>query len=141
MSKRKLARAFAIFGITLLIAGLAFIQFWVNSDSDSSQLLTVWALIQGSSYVLSLIGFIGLFNLNHQFLRANGKTLKSPRTWFTQASLLSVIFGLALTFPLVQIGFPVPIATVFVAGGISLMGLSIILGLISLLFPKTRADS
>lgn len=46
MSKRKVARALIIFGIGLLAAGIAAVQFFGHSGMGGSELFIVWVLIQ-----------------------------------------------------------------------------------------------
>jgi hypothetical protein len=130
-------RTLAFSGIALLIAGLVGITLWADAGAESGTIFYSWMALQSISYLLSIGGFVILLR------RHNGATIDKPKKSIKPvlktAAYYSIILGLVLTFPLVQIGFPLFIAEILVAVGLTLMALSCLLWIIIFFFPRDRS--
>jgi len=139
ISKKLFAKSLALTGLALLFGGMVAIQFLGNSGVETSILLGGWMFIQTASYIVAGVGFVGLLNLNNKRTPDPMKPKSRIKLVLQKLALMSIISGLVLTFPLFQIAFPVPIATVFVSVGLVLLGISLIFWFLSAFF-FTRSE-
>ena len=109
-------------------------------DMFGSLLLGMFPLLvtQTGGSILCLLGFNALLRL--QFASAKNDPLSNGlRGKFVTAGLISIIAGISLAFPILQISLPVPIATITTYSGITFMFLSLAIWIFILVFfPKVR---
>jgi len=126
-------RVFVVSGILLFFLGVLYLRVVAQNNQDSSMLFYTWISIQTVSYILALIGFTRMFMRQTDKLNELREQSKA-KTNLSRLALLSIIAGLTLTFPLLQTSLPLPIATVAVAAGLVLMGLSLVFWMVSIFF-------
>ena len=128
-------RAFVIAGVALFFSGSIYVQVLAQSSTGGGILFLTWISIQTTSYILCLVGFTRLLlKQSDEPRQPSGRN--RIKVGFSRVALLSIISGLTLTFPLLQISFPIPIATVLVTSGLILIGVSLVAWLVSLVIPN-----
>jgi hypothetical protein len=133
VSKIFAPRVFVVSGILLFFLGVLYLRVVAQNNQDSSMLFYTWISIQTVSYILALIGFTRMFMRQTDKLNELREQSKA-KTNLSRLALLSIIAGLTLTFPLLQTSLPLPIATLAVAAGLVLMGLSLVFWMVSIFF-------
>ncbi len=133
VSKIFAPRVFVVSGILLFFLGVLYLRVVAQDGQDSLMLFYTWASIQTVSYILALIGFTRMFMRQTDKLNELREQSKA-KTNLSRLALLSIIAGLTLTFPFLQTSLPLPIATVAVAAGLVLMGLSLVFWIVSFFF-------
>lgn len=133
VSKFFAPRVFVLSGILLFFSGVVYLRVVAQNNQDSLMLFYTWISIQTVSYILALIGFTRMFMRQTDKLNELREQSRA-KTNLSRLALLSIIAGLTLTFPLLQTSLPLPIATVAVAAGLVLMGLSLVFWMVSIFF-------
>jgi predicted ABC-type exoprotein transport system permease subunit len=133
VSKFFAPRVFVLSGILLFFSGVLYLRAVAQNNQDSLMLFYTWISIQTVSYILALIGFTRMFMRQTDKLNELREQSKA-KTNLSRLALLSIIAGLTLTFPLLQTSLPLPIATLAVAAGLVLMGLSLVFWMVSIFF-------
>jgi len=133
VSKFFAPRVFVLSGILLFFSGVFYLRVVAQNNQDSLMLFYTWISIQTVSYILALIGFTRMFMRQTDKLNELREQSKA-KTNLSRLALLSIIAGLTLTFPLLQTSLPLPIATLAVAAGLVLMGLSLVFWIVSIFF-------